>query len=97
MGVTSLTSYLQQLDLQFAFFDKNNGNSSYIGVRLGPPPHNIYDVRSFQRPFSAGLSGHELPAIDDFNGSKAATEGVNKTENRQSLCHETSINQQKNY
>ena len=79
------------------FSDKNNGNSSYIGVRLGPPPHNIYDVRSFQRPFSAGLSGHELPAIDDFNGSKAATEGVNKTENRQSLWYETSINQQKNY
>ena len=75
------------------FSDKNNGNSSYIGVRLGPPPHNIYDVRSFQRPFSAGLSGHELPAIDDFNGSKAATEGGNKTENRQSLCHEMSINQ----
>jgi hypothetical protein len=50
-------------------------------------------VRSFQRSFSAGLSGHELPAIDDFNGSKAATEGGNKTENRQSLCHEMSINQ----
>ena len=53
-----------------------------IGVRLGPPPHNIYDVRSFQRSFSAG---HELPAIDDFNGSKAATEGGKKTENRHDL------------
>ena len=28
-------------------------DSSYIGVRLDPPPHNIYDVRSFQRSLGA--------------------------------------------
>ena len=65
--------------------------------KVGPTSPQHLRCAFFQRSFSAGLSGHELPAIDDFNGSKAATEGVNKTENRQSLCHETSINQQKNY
>jgi hypothetical protein len=61
--------------------------------KVGPTSPQHLRCAFFQRSFSAGLSGHELPAIDDFNGSKAATEGGNKTENRQSLCHEMSINQ----
>ena len=49
--------------LLLAFCSKNTGNCSHIWVRSGPPLHNICEVRSFHRSFSAGSISHHTAVL----------------------------------